>query len=545
MALTSAQGRGDVTESHRGVVRGRVLDGSTGVPGAIVIALARDLRREPTQLGKTESSDDGSYEIDLDSDESDERGSTELIVRVVRAGTSDVLGEASAFVARGAGAVIDVVLAAPSGSEWDVLTDTITPLLVGQDADGQALQPADLGDSDVLRIIATSQLDAELDWRAFDMAEADYAPASYVARHRACPVHGSIGAAARGTDTGRMALATRILANVVGLSPAETAAALEYLRQLRKGGIADLTHRRETNVFSPPDDAVRPVTWEPPQHTSIGPPQDAGQNPRTLRAPALRSGAHLPDPPDVVVRALGPLKVVVHGTAVRTWGGARIRTIFQYLLLHRRPVHREVLMELLWPGYSPGSARNSLNVSMHGLRRALGTGGSQRYVIHRDGYYALNPDVAWSLDCARFEQAADRARRAATAGQVEIALVQAQRAVDEYGGPLFEGDPMAEWCNAERIALTELFLQNLECLARLNLDRADVDAAEFALRRLLREDGCRESAHRLLMVCYGRRNQRDLIARQFRRCIRTLEKELDVAPSDETVQLYRQLTDAS
>jgi DNA-binding SARP family transcriptional activator len=263
-----------------------------------------------------------------------------------------------------------------------------------------------------------------------------------------------------------------------------------------------------------------------------------------LQVQAGWSGLPLPSPPDVVVRALGPLTVVVQGTPVRTWGGARTRTVFQYLLLHRRPVHREVLMELLWPGYAPGSARNNLNVCMYGLRRVLGAGGSQDYVVHRDGSYALNPDVVWSLDSARFVQTADRARRAGAAGQIEIALVEAQRAVDEYGGPLFEGDAAADWYITERTALAELFVQTLEHLARLHLDRADVGAAERTLQRLLGEDACRESAHRLLMVCYGRRNQRDLIARQFRRCTRTLEKELDIAPTSETVRLYRQLIDA-
>jgi DNA-binding SARP family transcriptional activator len=383
-----------------------------------------------------------------------------------------------------------------------------------------------------------------LDNVGFDTAKADQASVDYLARHRASPVQGLIAATATEGDNGHLPLATRILAEVLDLPPAEAAAALEYFRQGRSLGATDRTHRREIRVLSSPEDAPRPSTQEAPTDSDVGLPWDVGQDPQALRAQDWRPGPHLPDPPDVAVRALGTLTVVVHGTLVRTWGGARIRTVFQYLLLHRSPVHRDVLMELLWPGYPPGSARNNLNVCLYGLRRALGTGGSQDYVVHRDGYYALNPDLVWSLDCARFVQAAERARRAAATSQVETALLHAQRAVDEYGGPLFDGDAVADWCNTERTALSELFMQTLECLARLHLDQAAVDAAERALQRLLWEDACRESAHRLLMVCYARRNQRDRIARQFRRCTKTLEEELDVAPSDETVQLYRQLIDA-
>lgn len=200
-------------------------------------------------------------------------------------------------------------------------------------------------------------------------------------------------------------------------------------------------------------------------------------------------------------------------------------------------------MELLWPGYPHNSARNNLNVCIYGLRRALGVGGGQDYIIHRNGYYALNLDLAWSVDRANFVKAAERSRRAVASGQVDSAVLEAQHAVEEYRGPLFDGDYTADWWAAESAALADLFAQTLESLAGLHLDRGEVGAAQGAVQRLLREDGCRESAHRLLMVCYASRNQRDLVARQYRRCITELREKLDIAPSTETVRLFRHLTE--
>jgi DNA-binding SARP family transcriptional activator len=72
--------------------------------------------------------------------------------------------------------------------------------------------------------------------------------------------------------------------------------------------------------------------------------------------------------------------------------------------------------------------------------------------------------------------------------------------------------------------------------------RDDLDGAQRALERLLREDACRESAHRLLMRCFARRGQRDLVARQFRRCSARLDSDLEITPSAETVTLFRTLT---
>ncbi len=266
---------------------------------------------------------------------------------------------------------------------------------------------------------------------------------------------------------------------------------------------------------------------------------------QAARAPAA-DDAGQPDHaarPDVIVRVLGRLDVQVAGAQVVSWGGQRTRTLFQYLLMHRRPVHREVLMELLWPGHTYSSARNNLNVCVYSLRRALGvTSPSTRYVVYSDACYSLNRALAWEIDRDRFVDAAERGRRGedhrTPAGPVAVL----ERAVSAYGGPLFDGDPAADWFLPERTALQELFLQILERLATLLAEQGDVDGAQHALERLLREDGCRESAHRLLMSCFARRGQRDLVARQFQRCTARLDADLEIAPSAETVELFHTLT---
>jgi DNA-binding SARP family transcriptional activator len=249
--------------------------------------------------------------------------------------------------------------------------------------------------------------------------------------------------------------------------------------------------------------------------------------------------------PDIIVRVLGQLDVEVAGAQVASWGGQRTRTLFQYLLMHRRPVHREVLMELLWPGHTYSSARNNLNVCVYDLRRALSvTSPGTGHVVYRDACYSLNRALAWDIDRDRFVDAAERGCRSEGRGPTSDAVAALERAVSAYAGPLFDGDPGADWFLPERTALHELFLQVLERLAGLLAERGDLDGAQSALERLLREDGCRESAHRLLMNCFASRGQRDLVARQFQRCIARLDTDLDITPSAETVDLFHALTQA-
>jgi DNA-binding SARP family transcriptional activator len=253
-----------------------------------------------------------------------------------------------------------------------------------------------------------------------------------------------------------------------------------------------------------------------------------------------------PDDPhqaDVLARVLGPMEVRIAEEKVAGWGGQRVKTLFQYLLMHRRPVHREVLMELLWPGHTYSSARNNLNVCVYSLRRVLDVASAgTRYISYRDGCYALNRGLTWSIDRDHFVAAAERSRRCESTGAADQAVIMLKRAVSAYGGPLFDGDPAADWFQPERTALAELFHQVLERLATLLAERGDLDGAQRALEMLLRDDGCRESAHRLLMTCYARRGQRDQVARQFHRCIARLDADLEIAPSAETVELFHELT---
>src|SRR5262245_6742483 len=335
-----------------------------------------------------------------------------------------------------------------------------------------------------------------------------------------------------GTDGRQQALAIQILSELAELSPAELAAALAYVRQSRLPPVTMPRHsaRPSFEVSTNEDVGLAPA-----------PDRFLSRAYRFVERPRLRTTP--PDQADVVVRALGPLKVDVAGRRLQSWSGSRVRTIFEYLLLHHRPVHRDILMELLWPGYPRPSARNNLNVSMYGLRRALDLNGDRDYVVHREGRYALNPDLAWSVDITRFAQAVQESQLAAASGQPAAALVHAQLAIQEYNGELFEDDLSADWCDNERAALADMFAQTLELQAELFLDRGDVDAAQRAAQRLVDQDGCRESAHRLLMTCHARRNQRDQIVRQYRRCVTKLHEELDVAPSTETVRLFQQLTE--
>src|SRR5262245_45386574 len=91
------------------------------------------------------------------------------------------------------------------------------------------------------------------------------------------------------------------------------------------------------------------------------------------------------------VFALGSLRIVRDAESIdpSTWVRKKSRTLFGFLLGSRpRGVHKEQLMELLWPGTDPRKSAHSLQVVLSDLRKALGLGdgrGQGRSFVCRTG----------------------------------------------------------------------------------------------------------------------------------------------------------------
>ncbi len=256
---------------------------------------------------------------------------------------------------------------------------------------------------------------------------------------------------------------------------------------------------------------------------------------RLARTGGAAEDARVP-PPELRVRCLGPLEVAWGADAVPAWTGRRCKTLFKYLVLHRRrPVPREVLMELLWPGASPPAARNRLNVTLYALRRALPAPGGRPLVRFSEGAYRLELDP-W-VDIEEFEALVASAWRCARRGDEDGFLVAARAAETLYRGDLFEDDPYEEWLQQRRRELREAHLSLLEQLSRSYLARGDHTACAKACRAVLDVEPEREAVHRVLMRSYALQGRRHLALRQLERCRSALRTGVGAVPDRETLAL--------
>jgi predicted ATPase/DNA-binding SARP family transcriptional activator len=223
---------------------------------------------------------------------------------------------------------------------------------------------------------------------------------------------------------------------------------------------------------------------------------------------------------------------------------ARFRTTKTGLLLaclvkdEPRRFRREELIERLWPGEPPETARNAFRMTLTFLRRVLESdpADSNRIVIAEQGEVAIHPG-SFTTDKAAFEAHLLAAGHASD----DLTRVRCLGAAVE----LYQSDFLAEyddlWIDAERRQLADAYHAALRRLIRAYVNLRQYDTAlKFGLRAV-QADPYREETHRLLMQVHCAIGRPSAALRQYRELEAALQRDLDSAPSRATAELLAKL----
>jgi DNA-binding SARP family transcriptional activator len=224
---------------------------------------------------------------------------------------------------------------------------------------------------------------------------------------------------------------------------------------------------------------------------------------------------------------LGPPEALCDGVPLSV-DTRKATALLAYLAVEPGRHGRDVLAELLWPEYAPDRARAALRRTLSTLRSALG---GRWLAVARDAVALEREGVL--LDVDEF-------RRLAGGGDLaELEQAAAlQRGVFLAGFGLRDSAPFDDWQSLQAGTLMRELGGVLDRLAEgLGERGSHVRAIEHARRRLAL-DPLNETAHRRLIELYGASGERAAALAQYRECVRTLHRELGVAPTEETTAAY-------
>jgi predicted ATPase/DNA-binding SARP family transcriptional activator len=235
----------------------------------------------------------------------------------------------------------------------------------------------------------------------------------------------------------------------------------------------------------------------------------------------------------LTIALLGPPRVERDGEPIDVDTRKAI-ALLAYLAVTGQRHSRDVLATLFWAEADQSHARAALRRTLSALNSAIGEGWLE---IERDALaLCLARDVV--LDVAEF-------RRLTATSTQRVDLDALARAAALYRGDFMAGFALrdsAEFDDWQFFQAESLRRELSTALERLALGygaRRDWDAAIEQARRWLALDALHEPAHRLLMRAYAAAGQRATALRQYRECVRVLDRELGVAPVEETTALYQ------
>jgi DNA-binding SARP family transcriptional activator len=222
----------------------------------------------------------------------------------------------------------------------------------------------------------------------------------------------------------------------------------------------------------------------------------------------------------VEVILLGGFQVRVDGRAIPPdrWSRRHSAALVKLLALTPgRSLHREQVIDALWPDLDTDAAAPRLHKAAHYARRTLGQ--PDAVVLSADTVH-LCPRFEVQVDAARFQRSA---RSALENG----GIAAAKGALALYGGVLLPHDLYEGWAAQHRLHLGRLYSDLLH------------QAEDW--HQALAVDPSDESAHLALAHRYAESGARSAALRQLGELDQVMRDELGLEPSKESEALRRQV----
>ena len=249
---------------------------------------------------------------------------------------------------------------------------------------------------------------------------------------------------------------------------------------------------------------------------------------RRSRSSNLASGealrpATVASPLTLEVRILGGFQIAVDGQVLErpAWRLRKAENLVKLLAAtpgHR--LHREQILEALWPEADLHGASTAFYQALHFARRALEPDLADR---HSSAFLHLEHNLLELRAPGRLWVDADGFEEAAAAARATVDPEAYRRAVGLYAGDLLPDDLYEDSVATRRQHLRHTCLDLLAGLAQRLQSNDDINGAIAVLQRALQVEPASEEIHVSLVRVYALAGMRERALLQYRRLSEILE----------------------
>lgn len=211
------------------------------------------------------------------------------------------------------------------------------------------------------------------------------------------------------------------------------------------------------------------------------------------------------------------------------------------IALGGREVHAELLAQALWPDTDGDAAQNAFDVTLHRLRHLFDI---KDLFILRDRRLTLNSNLAW-VDAWAFERLVNHSERLLhLVGDPVIGRQVtrcSERLLNLYQGAFLEREASNPWTLTLSERLRSKLLRHMQDAGLAWEQDDNWEGAIRFYRKGLEVDPLTEELYQRLIIAYRATGRRAEAMRTFHRCRLILADQLQITPSQQTLELYHSL----
>jgi len=230
----------------------------------------------------------------------------------------------------------------------------------------------------------------------------------------------------------------------------------------------------------------------------------------------------------------GTPHIYINGTSISEKLVGKELALFAFLAVNREPCSRTKIIDILWGDAPEQKARDSLRSLLYTMRQTLGD-----YLIVTRQIVCLNRQLPYWLDVEIFTSLPERLEHQETLLWSEVLRLHGQEFMDGFqitNAPSFD-----DWLSAQREQLRNRAITGWRQIVDRQWGEQQLAEAILSNQQLLLLAPWDEEAHRKQMQILATSGQRSAALAHYEICRQQLHDELDILPSAETTNLYRQI----
>ncbi|ARF17609.1 response regulator [Sporosarcina ureae] len=227
--------------------------------------------------------------------------------------------------------------------------------------------------------------------------------------------------------------------------------------------------------------------------------------------------------------------IVQYKQEVVKWKTIKIKELFAFFLTyHKESIHRDVLIETLWPDTEYAKAKIQLHTALSHLRKTLESLGFSKVIVFTNQSYSMKLSNFY-CDALEMEKLVQQ-HTVATGSSID----SFKKSIRDYEGDYLELEGY-DWSYTHAERMKRQAIQLLHLMISYYRTAQDTTHIQSSLERLIQLDPYSEQALQQLLTHYLQQGKRTEAIKAYHHFKEKLIEELGISPSQSTNKLFNQV----